>query len=1176
MSRNWTNEQRDAINAREGSVLVSAAAGSGKTAVLVERVIERLTDKNNPTDADRLLIVTFTRAAAGEMRERIADAIAERLRENPTDENLINQQMLLPSAKICTIDSFCSGVVKEYFQYLDIAPDFKTADEGELSVLRQKAVDETLEKMYVNGGENFRNLVELLFSGRDDRSLGNTIMRLHENSMSFPFPDKWLDSLAKCYEIRTSASESIFGNVICNYVTTAVTYALEVFSSILNDCQGDEDMQKIFLKAVTSDKTQCEYILSRLEEGSWDEARNAIMRFDAVRRGNTPKHLKDDFTVQRNVAARKKMTENIKALSNVMCCSEKEYTEDMEYFYPMIKSLTEATKLFTQIYGEIKKTKKIADFSDIAHMALSLLVKDGDDSWESTPLAEKIREDYDEILIDEYQDTNLAQDMLFSSISRNNLFRVGDVKQSIYSFRQAMPQIFIDLKDSYGLYDRENPAYPAKIVLANNFRSRQGVTDIINFIFGQLMSKRCGDIDYGDEEKLVFSAAYGEKEDADSELHLIDTSEIDKQEKSSDEAQAEYVASLINKMIADGYKVKDKDGERNCSYKDFAVLLRSLSGSRGAVYAQVFREKGIPCFTEISGTFLSSVEISLALNILRIIDNPAQDVPLLGVMMSVLFGFTADEVAQVRINKRKGDIYSCILSGEKTEKTKAFLEKISYWRGLSSCLQVSELIKEIYNDTAIVSVFDAADKSGVKKANLMLLLDYAQSYEKDTFGSLSGFIRFIDRLCEQKQDLSGSLGMSQQADVVKIMSIHKSKGLEFPVCIVGNCAGKFNRMDENENLVISLKHGLGVIRRDIKTFEQYPTVCHNAIKLSMKQDRLSEELRVLYVALTRAREKLIMVWAGDKIADTCIKYSTDINALSDSVNPFCVGEATSFDQWILTCLIRHKDCSYLREQIGMDDSAVLPCSVPLKLVVYKASSDSERLQTDVRTESVDSDFLKLISQRASYRYKYEKLSNIVTKRAASEVDKNFVDRDYFASSMPSFMSEQGLTGAAKGIATHTFIQFADYEKAKADTDGEIERLRLKGLLSDEQAKAIDRGQIKNFFESELARRILSSELVMREKKFTIEVPISEIYPETQDITDEKMMIQGIADCAFLEDGELVVVDYKTDRLDSEELFCEKYSSQVTLYKKALSLCTDYNVKQTLLYSFHLSKQIEVG
>ncbi len=1175
MKTKWTDEQKDAINARKGSVLVSAAAGSGKTAVLVERVIERLCDKENPTDADRLLIVTFTRAAAGEMRERISKVIAQRLRENPTDENLINQQMLLPSAKICTIDSFCSSLVKEYFQHLDVSPDFKTADEGELSILKQNAVQETLEWMYRFGGNDFKNLVELLFAGRDDKYLSSIIMKLHESSMSFPFPDKWLDSLADCYEIKVPVCQSIFGNIICDYVKTAVMYAIETFNGILQSCAGDPDGEKIFLKAVTSDKAQCEYIISRLNEGGWDDARTAILRFEAVRRGNTPKHLKDDFETKRNIDARKKMTDNIKSLGKLMCCSEKEYYEDMEYFYPMIKSLVESTKRYTQNYSRIKKEKKVADFSDIAHMALSLLVKSTDDGWESTVLAKKISEDYDEILIDEYQDTNKAQDMLFASISRNNLFRVGDVKQSIYSFRQAMPQIFIDLKNGYPLYNRDEESYPAKIILANNFRSRKGVTDIINFVFCQLMSEKSGDIDYGDEEKLVFSAKYNEKEDADSELHLLDLSEIDKQEISSDEAQATYIADLIQSMINDGYKVKDGDSERVCAYKDFAILLRSLSGGRGATYAQVFRKHGIPCFTEISGSFLSSKEISLTLNILRIIDNPKQDVPLLSVMMSPIFGFTADEVALFRINKRKGDIYSCVIQAEQTEKTEHFLSCISRFRSLCMSLQVSELLKEIYSETAIVSIFDALDKSGIKKANLELLLDYAAEYEKDGYTSLSGFIRFIDRLCEQKQDLTGSLGMSQQSDVVKIMSIHKSKGLEFPVCIVGNCAGKFNRMDENENLVVSLKHGIGMLRRENATFEQYPTVCHNGIKLSMKHDRLSEELRVLYVALTRAREKLIMVWAGDKISDTVVKYSADINKNSDKINPFCVSEANGFGQWLLTALLRHPDCKKIREKIGMDNSCVLPCEVPLKVVVKTFGAEDEEKTEQSTVSEIDLDFLHLIQDRANYKYKYEKLSNIVTKRAASEVDKNFIDRDYFASSMPSFMCEQGLTGAGRGIATHTFIQFADYEKAKENPACEIQRLLEKGLLTEQQAQGIDVKQIATFFESDLARRILSSDLVMREKKFTIEIPISELYPETDAITDEKMMIQGIADCAFLENGKLIVVDYKTDRLSDEELFKEKYTSQVSLYKKALTLCTDYEVSQTLLYSFYLGKEIEI-
>ena len=1176
MSRNWTAEQKNAIEARKGSVLVSAAAGSGKTAVLVERVIERLTDKENPTDADRLLIVTFTRAAAGEMRERIADAISERLRKDPTDENLINQQMLLPSAKICTIDSFCSSVVKEYFNYLDISPDFKMVDEGELSVIRQSAVDETIEKMYAVGGEDFRALVELLFVGRDDRKIADIIVRLHENSMSFPFPEKWLDSLADCYEVKVPVCQSLFGSIICDYVKTAVEYARDTFKAILESCEGDEDAQKIFLNAVSADIAQCDYILERLEEGDWDETAKAIMRYQAVRRGNTPKHLKGDYVIERNISARKQMTENIKGLSALMCCSEQQYHSDMEYFYPMIRSLVEAVKLFSDNYSRIKKEKKVADFSDIAHMALSLLVTDTPDGWTKTPLAEKISEDFDEILIDEYQDTNLAQDMLFTSISRNNLFRVGDVKQSIYSFRQAMPGIFIDLKNSYELYDADKQEYPAKIILANNFRSRKGVTDIINFVFSQLMSEKSGDIDYNEEEELVFSAKYyEEKKGADSELHVLDMSELDKDETTSDESQALYIARTIKSMIAEGCTVKDGDGERRCTYKDFAVLLRSLSGSRGAVYAQVFRNEGIPCFTEVVGSFLSSKEISLALNILRVIDNPKQDVPLLSVMMSPIFGFSADDIARFRINKRRGDIYSCLMNEAENEKIKAFIMQINRWRGSACCVQISELLKQIYADTAIVNIFDALDKSGIKRANLMLLIDYALNYENGGNISLSGFIRFIDRLCEQKQELSGSLGMSQQADVVKIMSIHKSKGLEFPVCIVANCAGRFNRMDEAENMVISLKHGIGVLGRDISTFGQYPSVCHNAIKLSLRHDRLSEELRVLYVALTRAKEKLIMVYAGDKIENTLLKYCVDINPTSGRINPFSVLHASSFGQWLMTTLLRHKDCGKLRELTGADESIVLPCDAPLKLVIKKAPDMTYNQQCEQEGEGADEAFLSLIKERADFRYKYEKLSNIVTKRAASEVDRNFVDREYFASSMPAFMCEKGLTGAQKGIATHTFIQFADYEKAKNDPDGEINSLREKGLLTDEQAKAIDREQIKAFFESDLAKRILSSDCVMREKKFTIEVPIGEIYPEAKDITDEKMMIQGIADCAFTENGRLIVVDYKTDRLDNEQLFKDKYSAQVTLYKKALTQCTDYEVSQTLLYSFHLGRQIEI-
>ncbi len=1174
MSRNWTEAQRDAIKAKGGNVLVSAAAGSGKTAVLVERVTQRILDRENPVRADRFLIVTFTRAAAGEMRERIDAAINKLISENPTDSWLINQKMLLSAAKICTIDSFCSSLVKENFNLLDLAPDVKTADEGELSVLSSEACDLTMEELYNRGDKSFRDLVELLFAGRDDSKLSESIVDLYKSSRSFPFPESWLDSLAEDFESCPFLKESRHGEMLFSYARTVCEYSLSITRGALMDIAGDPDLEKMLYDALSSDKAQYEYILSFINEKKWDDAKRGAENFKAARRGNTPKHLKDDPFVNSLVEKRKVATKNMEDLAKVFCCREEDFYSDCEFFAPLVRSLVEATKLYGKNLAMLKKEKKLADFDDITHAALRLLVKETDDGWERTKAAEALSEFYEEILIDEYQDTNKAQDMLFTAISRDNLFRVGDVKQSIYSFRQAMPRIFIELKNAYKLYNREEKAFPAKILLGNNFRSRKGVTDIINFVFSQLMTSESGDIEYGSEEELVPLASYSEKDEAATELHLIDTTD-NTDETDNDTVQATYIADRINEMVESGFTVKDGDGERKVRYGDFAVLLRSVS-TKAQIYADVFRSKGIPCFTETGGTFLGSKEISLVLNFLRVIDNPKQDVALLSVLMSPVFGFSLDDVSLIRM-KEKGDFYSCLLaSGEDGDKkTKAFLECISRWRSLAACLPASELITEIYNETGIVSVFDACDKSGLKRANLMLLYDYACVYEKSGYSGLSSFIRLVDRLSSQKQDLTGALGEVQSADVVKIMTIHKSKGLEFPVCILSDCMKKFNRMDEAKNLIVNLRHGLGIVRRDLETFEQYRTVCHSAVKLSMHRDSVSEELRVLYVAMTRAKEKLIMVMSKPKPWDLITKCSIDINAKSQRITPYAVTKAGSYGNWLLTCLLRHPDSRELRSMADIPESIVLSCPSPLKVVVQGV----EPLETDEEKEqlkcSADSVTLHQLEEKLSYRYPYEALSGVITKRAASEVDRNYIDRDYFASSVPSFMTDGGLNGAQRGIATHTFIQFADYEKAKADLEGEILRLTEKGILSSVQAEGINRYALKKFFESQLFTRIAQSPLVMREKKFTLEVPIGDVYPELSDFSGEKMMIQGIADCAFLEDGELVVVDYKTDRLENETDFIVKYASQVLLYKKALSECTGYNVKSAVLYSFHLGKEIEV-
>ena len=1176
MARRWTKAQSDAINALDGSVLVSAAAGSGKTAVLTQRVINRLTDADNPTSVDRLLIVTFTRAAAQEMKQRISDALSDLLKKDPHNINLINQQILLPTAKICTIDSFCSDLVRENFQALSLAPDFRIGDEGELQLLSKQAMDMTMEQMYEKDSDgSFKNLNELLFTSRDDSKTAEMAEKLYHNSVSFPFPERWLSDLCLEYSEDVSLKDSSYGKTVMAHLEKALEYCSELAESILQQCEGDDEFTGIFYDAVTTDKAQIDYIIDRIDSGeSFDEIRRSVLAYSPARRKNAKGDLKEDPLFKSLDQNRKDIKKQFEKLAELLCCSEQEYKEDMEILAPMIKVLTETAKLYKKNFDLVKKEKKIADFSDITHMALDLLVKETAEGWESTDLAKNLRDNFDEILIDEYQDTNAAQDMLFTAISRNNLFRVGDVKQSIYRFRQANPDIFISLKNAYEPYDKDKNNYPAKIVLGNNFRSRHGVTDIINFVFSQIMSKDSGDIDYDENEELVFSAGYTDETESPAELHILsyDSDFID---AGTDEIQARHIARYIKSMISRGFKVKEGDGERTATYKDFAILMRATGSGRGVKYAEVLRDEGVPCFTEVSGEFLASTEISLALNILRVVDNPKQDIPLLSVLMSPVFGFTADEVAKMRLSDKRGDIYACLLSMKDEEKVATFLNKISAWRNLSVCLRVKEFIEEIYSETALPSIFQAMDPSGIKRGNLMLLCDYADIYENSGYGSLSGFINFIDRLGDKQRDISGSVGAAEESDCVKIMTIHKSKGLEFPVCILASCATKFNKSDELSNLVVSQKHGVGVKMRNIDTFEQYDTLCHKAVKLAMGKDNISEEMRVLYVAMTRAREKLIMVYCKENAENDCAKFASRIPFWKKTFSSYAVSCASGMGEWLISTLLRHPCADSLRELAGADSRCILPADGPLKIVIEDYSQDTAEEASEEIISTADEEFLSLIRERAEYTYKYSDLSGIVTKRAASETDKNFVDRDYFASSSPAFLKGKGLTGAARGIATHSFIQYADYEKAKLSVKDEIQRLRDMGILTEMEADSINAVAAETFFRSSLLERILASDLVMREKKFTIEVPVSDVYEGMEKYSDEMIMIQGIADCAFLEDGKLVVVDYKTDRLDSEDMFREKYASQVLIYKKALKMATGYDVKETLLYSFHLGKEIKV-
>lgn len=1179
MARNWTERQREAFEARGGSVLVSAAAGSGKTAVLVERVILRIADESNPCPANSLLIVTFTKAAAGEMRERIALALEEKIKENPNSSYLAQQQMLLPDAQICTIDSFCNSLVKENFHLLDVSPDFQIIDGSRHSIFVAKALETVMEENYRKNDPAFINLMETFFSNRDDSAFTNCVVQLYNHSRAYPFPEKWLDSVADNYDPNIEFKDNPWVKKLTDYVLSAAEYCLELNSQMEELYSEDEVLTKAYANACSEDRALILSFKEKLENGLWNEAVSAVSKRFATR-GKLPKDVKEDpvaIQLEEKRGIIKKIVKD--RIIKYMAISEEENNSDMNYLFPLIKKLVECTKEFSQELFKLKHEINAYDFSDIGQMAFSLLVKETDDGYEKTDFAKELSERYVEILIDEYQDTNEQQNMFFEALSdnKNNLFRVGDVKQSIYSFRQAMPEIFINLRESLDTYKDNN--YPSKIILDQNFRSRKEVTQYINFLFSQLMSKKASKIDYDENEELVPGADYYEKtEIPKAHLHLVDVSSDNFEGMDNIQCQAKYIAGLIKDMIAEERPVQSKNGLRPVMYKDFCILLRSVKKA-GKVFADELRKWGIPCYTEVKGNFFSSTEVEVMLSLLRIIDNPVQDIPLLSVLNSPLFSFTHDEIATLRINKRQGNLYSCLVAAENENKKVAdfllFLRKMRY---IASTSTAGDLIRRIYEETAFPAICQAIDGEGeMRKANLMLLAEYAVTYEKTGSIGVSGFIRFIDKLAENKDELDASNPISENADVVRIMTVHKSKGLEFPVCFLANTNSRFNAEDEKKSLVINSELGVGLIRRDTNTLADYETIPHSTAKLLKNISSKEEEMRILYVALTRAKEDLFIISGVKNLYKAIPKLACDIDTKKQRIAPFSVLSQDNYSNWIIKAALRHPDCEELRKIAGVDSSPVNKSDFKLDFKIIDNVRDYRETKATISCdEKVDENFLEFVKSRTEYRYPYSGLMGIPTKVAASKMDVTALDRENFASSKPDFLNEkEELTGAQKGTATHKAMQYIDYEAAKIDLEKEIERLVCENIFSDKEAECLERNKLKYFLDSSLVNRILNSEEVYKEKKFTVSIPVEKAYPQIEDGFGETVMIQGIVDCAFIENGEMIIVDYKTDKINDEERLKEIYKEQIQTYKYAMEIVTGYKVKSLYLYSFYMSKAVEI-
>lgn len=1164
----WTTDQQNAISARDGSILVSAAAGSGKTAVLVQRVIERITDPDHPSDVDRLLIVTFTNAAADQMRERISEKLSAILADDPTNVAIERQLLLLPQANISTIHSFCTDLLRDNFYRLDISQDFRIADINEIVLLKDEAIDFVLEEQYKKATDGFILLAQTFYNGKNDSKLVNAIKQLHNFIASHPYPQKWLEEKLSFYKSNINISDTPWEKTLLSYAKDILQFCIDLTEKSLRLLHGDEKLCSTMSGALISDLS----ILRDIRYTSRDELKEQLAGMSFARMC-APRGYTDHPAKVMVMSIRKDVKSYVAYLQKLFAATEQECEDDLQVLSIVISSLFETVLKFDKKFSELKAEKNLLDFNDLEHFTVKLLTKYEGDKLVRTDEAIELSKDFDEIMVDEYQDTNETQDLIFRSLSDNerNLFVVGDVKQSIYGFRQAMPEIFLRRKDSYSSYEPNINSYPAKIMLSANFRSRSGITDGVNFIFKQLMSKAVGGPEYDEGEMLISKAVYPEKDDPDVEFHLLDLDESFSTD--IDEVEAKHIADIVKQKISEKETVYESGVARPVQYKDFCVLLRSAN-----VHAKKFvselEKYGIPCSCDVEEHFFNTLEITSVISLLKIIDNPLQDIPFIAAMMSPFFAFDADEVSRIRIDQQDGPMYIAVRRYAEThadEKIKKFLDTLDRYRYFSALFSCSELILKILDDTNFIEVMSTFQNGEVRVENLHFFVSYVKSYEACGYKTLAEFISFISRV-EDKTDLAFAKG-ERFTNAVKVMSIHRSKGLEFPVCFIANCSRKFNK--DKFDMLIHSGLGVGVRAKGPDDFVFFENFVRDAVSLRLDMESVSEELRVFYVAMTRAKEKLYLISSmksvEQKLAQMACKVVDEKVLLPTPV----VRGVSSFSDWMLLTLMRHPMAHKLRELAGVyedicvsDDSAWSFFVGPIVDVAQQ--NDQVELGSCDDVAVLPSDVL----EKFEFTYPYEAISSIPTKISVSDLaDKTTGDMSasmYFK--RPSFLYSQGLTPAEKGTALHMFMQHSDFKKADANLQEHIAELTKKGFLSSQQAKSLDMAKIEILFKSKLMKRILASDKILREFKFTVNIPPTELDPSLSQYKHEYVVLQGAIDCAFLEDEKYIIVDYKTDKVPNMQTLKNRYIGQLELYRRALQECTNVEVSECILYSIHLGQE----
>ncbi|MDU4142619.1 MULTISPECIES: helicase-exonuclease AddAB subunit AddA [Clostridium] len=1225
----WTEEQLKAIETRRCNLLIAAAAGSGKTAVLVERIIRIITNEENPVDIDRLLVVTFTSAAASEMRERIASAITKALEKSPNSKNLQKQLTLLSRANITTMHSFCLDVIKNNFHIIDLDPAFRILDETEGMLLRSEVLEELFEDKYENDDKEFLDLVEAYSDSKSDDKLKDIVLDLYKFSMSGPWPQRWLRDKSEEFNINTieELDKSSWMKVFIENLVIELQGLISMEEKALELCEETSGLEP-YIDTFRDDITMLRMIYEHLGAGV-EEIYNRLSsasfsKLKTVRKAN----VSDENTQSRVKAIRDDVKKKINKLRDeIFSMTPDEMLHSVKASYTYMKALSSLVIEFQDRFSNAKKEKGALDFNDLEHLCLKILTS------EDSGVADNFKEYFDEVLVDEYQDSNAVQEAIIDLVSRKysndpNVFMVGDVKQSIYRFRQAKPELFLEKYNTYSKKQGKN----IKIQLYKNFRSRDEVIKGVNYIFKEIMSRVVGELEYTDEEALNLGASYSKTEDDNYvvggkiELNILDKSTeveeevlIEEEDLGTINLEARIVANRIKELLSnkDGkvFKVLDKGtGEyRPVTYKDIVILLRATK-NWSEVFLDELGAEGIPVYADTGSGYFESIEIRTIMSLLKVIDNPMQDIPLIALLRSPIMSFSAEDLTNIRLVDKDKYFYENIISISKEEfdcekelieKCNIFLERLSVWRKKSIYTPIDEFIWYLYTDTAYYGYVGAMPNGVLRQANLRILFQRAKQYEQTSFKGLFNFINFINKLRKSSGDMGSAKVLGENEDVVRIMSIHKSKGLEFPVVFVCGSGKQFNLMDLNNNILYHEELGFGPELVDLDKRVSYPTLPKEAIKQRIRLETLSEEVRILYVAFTRAKEKLIITGAVNGLEKWITKCCNAAALDKDIILPSEVLKGKSYLDWIGMAICKHKDGEILRELVGSNDIRIkddlstwsVKTWTKSDLVVDKKDSDVDEINEDNLLINSDcSSVDKEIERRLDFRYKFRESTLIKSNFSVSELKKkNFeqvpvIDtenlfKEDICNIKPKFLQEEReLTAAEKGTAIHFVMQKIDL--SRVNTIEEI-KIQLKDfvdmeLLSKEEYKVINPYKVKKFFISKLGERMLSAynrgDIVYREIPFYTEIDVHRINPDLpKEVEGDKVRLQGVIDSFFYEDNEVILLDYKTDYVEqsNEEELINKYRIQIQYYKEALEKITKTKIKECYLYSFYLEKEILV-